>query len=424
MKSLFKKYGQISTTLMDQGILSLVNFLVSILIVRFLGIEAFGIYTLLWMSVLFLQSLQTAMIITPMMSIGPKQTDKDKSRYIGVIISHQLVFSTISSIFLYISIILSDYIIPQWYITDYAISLSLVSFLSQNQDFIRRLLFLEGRSSEALINDSVCYVGRFLMISIVCLGSDPTLKSIFNAILIALFLSVLLGMVKLNKPILNFKNNIEVLKRHWKMSKWLSSSALLMWFSGNYFFVVTALLLGPATVGIFRASSNIIGIFNILFLGLENIIPQSASKYFVISGIAGLKSYVKKLVLIGGLAISCASVILIIFAEPLIIAVYGEEYAGNGYILIWYSIISILIYLILPFNIGLRTLEKTQPQFISYLVTVFFSLITANFLISNFELNGAMFGMMINQLIMLFVAILFFERSCRQIVDGDKNIDS
>tara|TARA_B100000989_G_scaffold250537_1_gene198314 strand:- start:562 stop:1365 length:804 start_codon:yes stop_codon:yes gene_type:complete len=267
-------------------------------------------------------------------------------------------------------------------------------------------------------------VGRFLMISIVCLGSDPTLKSIFNAILIALFLSVLLGMVKLNKPILNFKNNIEVLKRHWKMSKWLSSSALLMWFSGNYFFVVTALLLGPATVGIFRASSNIIGIFNILFLGLENIIPQSASKYFVISGIAGLKSYVKKLVLIGGLAISCASVILIIFAEPLIIAVYGEEYAGNGYILIWYSIISILIYLILPFNIGLRTLEKTQPQFISYLVTVFFSLITANFLISNFELNGAMFGMMINQLIMLFVAILFFERSCRQIVDGDKNIDS
>lgn len=409
---------------MDQGILSLVNFLVSILIVRFLGIEAFGIYTLLWMSVLFLQSLQTAMIITPMMSIGPKQTDKDKSRYIGVVISHQLVFSTISSIILYISIILSDYIIPQWDIANYALSLSLLSFLSQNQDFIRRLLFLEGRSTEALINDSVCYVGRFLIISIVCLGSDPTLKSILNSILITLFLSVLLGMVKLNKPILNFKNNIEVLKRHWKMSKWLSSSALLMWFSGNYFFVVTALLLGPATVGIFRASSNIIGIFNILFLGLENIIPQSASKYFVISGIAGLKSYIKKLVLIGGVAISLASVILIIFAEPLIIAVYGKEYAGNGYILIWYSIISIFIYLIIPFNIGLRTLERTQPQFISYLVTVIFSLITANFLISNFELNGAMFGMMINQLIMLFIAILFFERSCRQLVDGDKNIDS
>ena len=424
MQLSLKIYNPFSITLVDQGIVSLVNFLVSVLLVRFLGIEAFGVYSLLWMSILFLQSLQTAIIITPMMTIGAKQLSEDKALYHGAVISHQMLFSVTSSIILYVAIAISNFVVPQWGIIDYAIPLSLVAFLSQNQDFLRRLFFLEGRTITALVNDSICYIGRLLVLFIVFICSEPSLKSVFSVMLITLFLSVSLGVMKLGKTNFDYKYSIEVFKRHWKMSTWLTGSALLMWFSGNYFVVAAGAMLGPAAVGVLRASGNVIGMFNVLFLGLENIVPQSFSKHYLLTGSSGLRSYLMKVVLIGGALTTLASILLSFFSEPLIIAIYGEEYAGNGYILIWYCIISIFQYCLIPFNIGLRTLENTKPQFVSQVLTMIFSVVTANFLISNFELNGVMFGMLLNQLIMLFVAIVFFFKTLRQIVIDEKGIGS
>lgn len=424
MQLLSKIYSPLSITLVDQGIVSLANFLVAVLLVRFLGVEAFGVYSLLWMSILFLQSLQTAIIITPMMTIGSKQLSKDKNRYHGAVISHQILFSIVSSIILYVAIVISNFVVPQWGIINYAFSLSLVSFLSQNQDFLRRLFFLEGRTITALVNDLICYIGRLLVLFVVFISSEPSLKSVFSVMLITLFLSVSLGVMKLSKTTFDYKYNIEVFKRHWKMSNWLTGSALLMWFSGNYFVVAAAAILGPAAVGVLRASGNIIGMFNVLFLGLENIIPQSFSKRYLLTGSSGLRSYLMKLVFIGGALTTLASILLSFFSESLIIAIYGEESAGNGYVLIWYCAISIFQYFLIPFNIGLRTLENTKPQFVSQVLTMIFSVVTANFLISNFELNGVMFGMLVNQLIMLCVTIVFFFKTLRQVVVDEKGIDS
>ena len=424
MRFLSKIYSPLSVTLVDQGIVSLVNFLVSVLLVRFVGIEAFGVYSLLWMSILFIQSLQTAIIITPMMTIGAKQLSKDKALYHGAVISHQILFSVASSIILYVAIYISNSVVPQWGIIDYAIPLSLVAFLSQNQDFLRRLFFLEGRSITALVNDSICYISRLLVLFIVFISSEPSLKSVFIVMLITLFLSFSLGVMKLSTITFDYKYSIAVFKRHWKMSNWLTSSTLLMWFSGNYFVVAAGAMLGPSAVGVLRASGNIIGMFNVLFLGLENIIPQSFSKHYLLAGSSGLRSYLMKVVFIGGALTTLVSILLSFFSESLIIAIYGEEYAGNGYVLIWYCAISIFQYFLIPFNIGLRTLENTKPQFVSQVLTMIFSVVTANFLISNFELNGIMFGMLVNQLIMLCVAIVFFFKTLRQIVVDEKDIGS
>ena len=199
------------------------------------------------------------------------------------------------------------------------------------------------------------------------------------------------------------------------MSNWLAGSALLMWLSGNYFFISVGVLMGPVAVGILRATGNIIGITNILFQGLENIIPQSASKYFIQSGIPGLISYLLKVCIFGGTVVLLLAIFLSVFSEQIINLLYGQEYSGYGYVLIWYSIISIFSYLVLTLTIGLRTLENTKPQFISYVVTVIFSVLAANVFVTKFELNGAMAGMLINQVIMLIVTAFFFLRTCKHL---------
>jgi O-antigen/teichoic acid export membrane protein len=415
MQILSKISTQLSITLVDQAIISGVNFLVSILLIRFLGMMEFGIFTLLWMSVQFIQSMQMAIISTPMMSIGPKQLSDDINFYYQAVISHQIAFSVISSVILYIAIVLSNYVVPQWNIVDYAFSLALLSFLAQNQDFIRRLLFVEGRTRAALLNDSLCYIGRLLLLSIIFIISEPSLSSVLWVMSVTLSLSVLSGLLIIKKPSFDHKYNVDVFKRHWKMSNWLAGSALLMWLSGNYFFISVGVLMGPVAVGILRATGNIIGITNILFQGLENIIPQSASKYFIQSGIPGLISYLLKVCIFGGTVVLLLAIFLSVFSEQIINLLYGQEYSGYGYVLIWYSIISIFSYFVLTLTIGLRTLENTKPQFISYVVTVIFSVLAANVFVTKFELNGALAGMLINQVIMLIVAAFFFLRTCKHL---------
>ena len=70
-----------------------VNFLTGILLARYLGIEEFGRFTLAWMAVLFVNSIQHAMIVSPMMSIGPKQPEAETPAYFGAVVAQQVCFS-------------------------------------------------------------------------------------------------------------------------------------------------------------------------------------------------------------------------------------------------------------------------------------------------------------------------------------------
>src|ERR1035441_1529748 len=75
----------------DQAIVSGTNFFTSVMLARFMGLREFGIFALAWMSVLFVNSLQSALIVAPMMSIGPKQEEKDRPSYFGAVVFQELV---------------------------------------------------------------------------------------------------------------------------------------------------------------------------------------------------------------------------------------------------------------------------------------------------------------------------------------------
>jgi len=62
--------GRETWALTDQAVVSATNFLTNVMLLRFMGLREFGVFILAWMSVQFVNSLQTALIIAPMMSIS------------------------------------------------------------------------------------------------------------------------------------------------------------------------------------------------------------------------------------------------------------------------------------------------------------------------------------------------------------------
>src|ERR1700679_2383760 len=59
--------------LSDQALVSGANFLTFALLARALGVSEFGVFALSWAMVLLANSVQMALIVSPMMSVGPKQ---------------------------------------------------------------------------------------------------------------------------------------------------------------------------------------------------------------------------------------------------------------------------------------------------------------------------------------------------------------
>ncbi len=57
-----KRFNHINWVLADQTMVSGVNFGTGLILARFLGLEEFGSFTLLWMLVLFINSIQFSMI--------------------------------------------------------------------------------------------------------------------------------------------------------------------------------------------------------------------------------------------------------------------------------------------------------------------------------------------------------------------------
>ena len=66
--NLFKKSS--SAIVLDQGIVSGSNFALGIFLVSIMGIENYGSYSLIWLIILFFQSLQMSIIISPLMNIA------------------------------------------------------------------------------------------------------------------------------------------------------------------------------------------------------------------------------------------------------------------------------------------------------------------------------------------------------------------
>ena len=92
-----KKYNLV---LLDQIIVSGSNFLVAILLVNFIGLEKFGLFSFLWLIYLLINTVQLSSIISPMMTNSNSYNDLSKKYYYGGVFIQQILLSIITIIFI------------------------------------------------------------------------------------------------------------------------------------------------------------------------------------------------------------------------------------------------------------------------------------------------------------------------------------
>lgn len=392
-------------TLFDQIIVSGSNFLSSILILRYLGIEEFGIFSFFWLVILFIYSIQQSLIISPLFSNSPKYKNSNLNIFYGNIFIQQIILIILTLIIFLIFIKLFEIIKSEYNFADYFLEISFLIITSQFYNFFRRLHYSKGLQLNIFFIDMIIYITFFIILNYYNHNNSLNLLIILKLFSFIFFLGTLLS-YKLYKEF-KFEKKLFfiIINENWSISSWLVFSNIIQWFSANLWLINIGLILGPFYLGVIRACQTILNVSNLLFQAMENIYAQKISLIFQNDGKDKMRKYIFKLNYKGLFFTVLLSFLIFFTSEILLVTFYGKDLSKFNHIL---SILAFMIPLnflnyLVPY--GLRALGKTFPIFLSYLITSMIALLFSGLIIERYQINGFLVGVYLTQVLILVITI-------------------
>lgn len=405
--SFWRRYNRMNWALVDQALVSGSNFLTTIVAARLLGFEEFGQYALAFLILLFANSVHLAFNSEPMMSIGPIQEKHPNSQYFCATIIQQIVFSIISGFLVFILLLVISGYFDQFNLSKIAISIAFAIAFSQLQDFFRKYFYTRQKPFHATAIDLIRYFSQFIFIILVHITIGISPNWMFFTIAASCLLSSIWGW-RLMEPVkFDRQATKEVVRRHWRSSRYLVLSALLMWFAGHLFTLASGAMLGAASVAAIFSCMSLLNMLNVLFLTFENVIAVEAS---VKKRMGQLRQYLVKVGAIGTVTTLIFIFPFFMWPEFLLRITFGEEYVQFGYLLRWLSGIAVLRFIFNLYHAGCRAIEQTRPILIAYLCSALFSVTSTYFLLKHIGLDGVLVSRWAAMVIEFTVVAILFHR--------------
>jgi len=403
-------------TLLDQGMVSGMNFITGLLLARFLGLEGYGQFVLAYGIILFISGIQVALIISPMMVKAPTLDEEHIPGYFQSAGILQILFSLASYLTVALIGIIVNFFNPNIETYLFLAPLGIATIFFTAQDYLRRYYFVTNKPASALINDIISYCLQAILI--LYFGLSETLDAEKSLWLIAITSAAAVsfgllaqgGIVKSPYTVNKRENFIRLCIDHWQFGKWLIARNITYWGGSQFTIYLSAALLSVAMVGAITATRNIIGIANILFLAMENFVPSRAAKRFKSGGYASLQKYITRVSLLGGSLTASIVLVAVIAPEFWLNLIYGDEYQGYGALVYWWSAYYLIGFFHKPISAGLRTLNMTKEIFYATVAGTAVALIASYPMIIYIGITGAMVTMLGVQAIMLVVLLYFLTK--------------
>lgn len=374
-------------TLIDHIIVSGSRFLISILIARFLGLEGFGIYALLWTIVTFASSVQIPITITPMMQLGPRVPERRLEQFYTTGLFVQLAYTLAI-----IPIVTAAALPIIWGRQDAVwliLSLNLYIAAFNQYEFFRRYFYANGNWYAALIFDVLLYV--ILLGLIFGFVSYGKLSIAAYLAMSAAPATVLCLVIVWIYPFGRGRGIVHgaQIRQIGKIARPLLISTIAGFISGHLFIYATAAFLGPTDVGGIAAARNILGPLVILMMALENEMTRHAVLKHKDSA-ESLASFARKTTLIWLSGFAGYVIVVSWFADPLLELVYGDDFGRFESLVYWLGGASLIQIVTRVQAIRLRTEGEYNTIKAANLAAMWVAVLLSVPLVYLFGLTGAM----------------------------------
>ena len=361
--------------LIDQAVFSGSNFVATTLLARLLPLADFGVYSGFILVLYLMLSLSNALVIQPFQVLSPQY--QDNKAYLNFTFAFQLVVSGLVCAVVAVLIQVNSLPMKEFWLPSL-----LATFGFLFHDFLRKMFLAKDHTAQALIVDTVAGIAQVLILAGSFFYFTLTLNYALFITAASFLLSVLTGIVILRPRLIPSISWLQYLAAHMQHGKWLLLTAIVQWWSSNFFVVAAGVIIGPVALGAFRLVQSLFGRFF-----SESV--ETSKKYLIDTSLKGL------------FLLGIVLTFLFIFSTQIVVLVGGPQYADYSYVVKGMSLLYFIIFAGYPVRIAVRMMMLNHIFFFGYVLSFCFSALSFNFLLKEYSLWGAIIGLITNQCILI-----------------------
>lgn len=271
-------------SLIDQALLSGLNFALGLILVRLATKEAYGVYAQLYVAGIFASTFIEALITGPLTTIAPGKTEQERARLIGLLLRFQWMLSlSLALLFGLGTGVVASLTGIDTHPVLLAVSFAIYVFTNAQREYHRSVSFIEAKPREVLQTDIAYALGVAAGVGILLLTGYLTVP----AVLLVLGLANVVGMWrsaeypaagKQPQDRIAFREAVtEVLRR----GRWALPGAMVAWATNYSYLYLAAAALGVAATAELNASRLLLMPISLTVLAWSRVARPMVSRLFI-----------------------------------------------------------------------------------------------------------------------------------------------
>ena len=378
--------GNVKSAMGSQVITSAANFITSILLVRGLGLEQFGRFSVAFLLIMVVRNFLNGMVLTPMSVVAPRLRTGSDAAYRGFLLVNAIGFCIGASLLLWSTSVPLGALLNAPWLPEFAIAIAVASATTNFTDFLRRYFFVRSAGATALTVDFLRFTVQLAILATAYVAAPDLLSPTFAlwSMTAGSIVAGLVGMLRYGEASWSRRLWKTAWPRHWNFIKWMTPTMALDSVQGQAPMFIGAAILGESALGLVRAIQQVANVLNLPFNALTQIAPSMGATAMKEAGIQGLKKLLLRMTLFSVSVVGAGSLLVLMLYKKILVDLLGITEPGAFGVLLAYMLLNIFMLLRLALIIFTQVKERPAINTAANIVGTSFALIVAPFMIVSF----------------------------------------
>jgi len=395
-------------SLIDQGVVSVGNFLSIIICSKIMSANEFGVYVIS-ITIIFMATAMINAFVTHPLRVHGVGIEGDK---LIIYVTENLIFLYILAVPMAIVIIILFPLLSE--VTMINAVYTAIAFLCfQLQDFSRSVRSIEFNWRGLLNSDLIMHACRllclFFLLKLEVLDTKLALLSYSVSTLLAVSATRFLSNIKF----VGIKHLNKTIYKAWKFGRWLIGETFVTMLSTHAYVLLVGMYLGTSMAGIFGALQQLMNAINIFHIGLMNYASSLMRKKLNAGDFSGWVRVWKIITFVMFTATILIVLPISIFGEEIVSILYTHEMSAYSNVLYIFSFAVLLAAINVVLISAFRSSNQPQMGLKAKTISAVITLLASYPLVHTWGLYGAAMGIAMTQatwLLMYMYEILVNKR--------------
>lgn len=347
--------------LADQSLIAATSFVTLVLVARAAGPSGFGAFVLVYALLQYGASLQTALITQPHNVLAPRDPAA-YVRYTSATARRQALLAGGAAAALAAA---GGALAAAGSGAAPLVAAAAPALLAwQALEYVRRVLYTEGRLGAAVAVDGLAYGGQAAAVLALAAAGSLSGPAALLAMAAALGAGAAAGAWATRA---SFRRGARAdLGEHWAFARWLAGATSAYWLSAQIYPLLAAVVLGTEATGLMKAAFVLLGPLNVILILLDTLLPIAFARGLEAGGRAVLDARLRLAYLATAPAIGLYCLVVVLVGDRALRAVFGAEFAGQTALLALAALYYGVSYATRILSAALRARRRSAAVFAAY----------------------------------------------------------